>query len=89
MEIMNLLSTVFSDYGASFNQPFAFHSLPGARLGEESKDPAYLKRVAIRKEFENKKKEYQTAPENKEKIVSVAQNLLPRIFFVYESTINP
>jgi hypothetical protein len=43
----------------------------------------------MRKEYEKLKREFQMSEANREKILYIAENLLPRIFFVYETTINP
>ena len=45
--------------------------------------------MKVRREFEAKKREYQINTQRLDKIAVVAENILPRILFVYESTINP
>jgi hypothetical protein len=43
----------------------------------------------IKREYEAQKRQYQMADHQRHKIVEIAEVLLPRVFFVYESTINP
>mmetsp|Transcript_11609 Transcript_11609/g.17572 ORF Transcript_11609/g.17572 Transcript_11609/m.17572 type:complete len:400 (+) Transcript_11609:574-1773(+) len=58
---------------------------------EEFKDPESIlaKRAAQKAKLDNAKREFQTSLANRVKVVEVAENLLPRVFFVFEATINP
>jgi hypothetical protein len=77
MEVINLLNSVFSDKDMQTNK----------EEEKEAENP-FQKRLIIKREFEGKKREYQLQDLNRIKIVEIAEILLPRIFFVYESTIN-
>lgn len=78
-EAIGLLSTVLSEKEEADKSP------------EESKESPspFQRRSKVRREFEAKKRAYQVDPQRQDKVVMIAENLLPRILFVYESTINP
>ena len=76
MEVINLLCSVFSDKQSPIKEEVKEEETP------------MLKRTIIKREFAQKKREYQMHQNNRNKIVEIAEILLPRIFFVYESTIN-
>lgn len=78
-EVINLLSSVFSE-----KQKAASSSLLDAE------QDALSKRLLGKREYETQKREFQHAQSNRSVIIGIAQDLLPRIFLVYDqSTINP
>ena len=80
-EAIGLLSTVLSEK----------EEAEGGKSPEESKESPspFQRRLKVRREFEAKKRAYQVDHQRQDKVVMIAENLLPRILFVYESTINP
>lgn len=80
-EAIGLLSTVLSEK----------EEAEAGKSPEESKESPspFQRRLKVRREFEAKKRAYQVDHQRQDKVVMIAENLLPRILFVYESTINP
>jgi nucleoside permease NupC len=58
-----------------------------SRLPQEAQS-AFEKRVVVRSQLEQRKFAFQSSAEMEDKIRQMALELLPRIFLVFESTIN-
>ena len=55
---------------------------------EKDKLNSIEKRQLVKSELERTKFEFQKSEQNKERVSQMAQGLLPKIFFVFEGTIN-